>query len=128
MQIKVTGRGLDITPALRDYAQAKVSKFEEFFKNIQKVEVVLEARSIDNVDRRQVAEIRIWLAGLKTIQAQEGGRDMYSAIDQAAQEAKRQIERYKEKKINAPRRQAKRNKIIARKKTPGLSFDLKSGL
>ena len=128
MQIKVTGRGLEITPPLRDYAIEKVSKFEEFFHNIQKVEVILEVRSIDNVDRRQVAEIRIWLAGLKTIQAQEGGRDMYSAIDQATQEAKRQVERFKEKKINASRRKAKKNKIISRIKTPGIPFGLKSGL
>jgi len=67
MQIKVTGRGTDITPAIRDYALDKASKLEEFFSNIQKVEVVIEAHAIDDVEKRQVAEIRAWMAGKKMI-------------------------------------------------------------
>lgn len=110
MQIKVTGRGIEITDPLRDYVHEKVSKLEEFFTNIQKVEVILDARSIDNVERRQVAEIRAWMAGLKMIQALEAGRDVYAAIDLVVEEAKRQIERHKRKHVQEPRRKAERLK------------------
>ncbi|MBN2057294.1 MAG: ribosome-associated translation inhibitor RaiA [Candidatus Saganbacteria bacterium] len=114
MQIKVTGRNIDITSALRDYIHEKVTKLEEFFRNIQKAEVVLETKAIDNVDRRQVAEIRAWLAGKKMIQAVEAGRDAYAAFDMALEEAKRQVERYKEKKVGERRRKGFRFKLLSR--------------
>ena len=110
MQIKVTGRGLDITPPLRDYVLEKVGKLEEFFNNIQKVEVVLEARSIDDAERRQVAEIRAWMAGLKMIQASEAGRDEYAAVDLVIEEAKRQIQRHKRKHVHEQRRKGEKVK------------------
>lgn len=110
MQIKVTGRGLDITPPLRDYVLDKVGKLEEFFNNIQKVEVVLETRPIDDVERRQVAEIRAWMAGLKMIQAFEAGRDEYAAIDLVIEEAKRQIQRHKRKHVHEQRRKGEKVK------------------
>ncbi|MEE8637494.1 MAG: ribosome-associated translation inhibitor RaiA [Candidatus Margulisiibacteriota bacterium] len=110
MQIKVTGRGTEITASLRDYVHEKVSKLEEFFSNIQKVEVILEARSIDDVERRQVAEIRAWMAGLKMIQATEAGRDMYAAVDLVIEEAKRQIQRHKRKHVQEQRRKAEKVK------------------
>jgi ribosomal subunit interface protein len=113
MQISVAGRNMEMTSAIREYAQKKVAKLEEFFHNIQKAEVVLEVRKIDNLEKAQVAEIRAWLAGKKVIQAQEGGRDMYAAIDLAFEEAKRQIQRHKDKHIKEQRRKSAKIKNIA---------------
>ena len=110
MQIKITGRGIEITPSLRDYIHEKVGKLEEFFSNIQKVEVILDARATDDVERRQVAEIRAWMAGLKMIQASEAGRDMYAAVDLVVEEAKRQIQRHKRKHVHEQRRKAEKVK------------------
>lgn len=110
MQIKITGHGTEITASLRDYVHEKVGKLEEFFKNIQKIEVILDARAIDDVERRQVAEIRAWMAGLKVIQALEAGRDMYAAIDLVVEEAKRQIKRHKRKHVQEQRRKAEKVK------------------
>lgn len=120
MQIKVSGHGVEVTDPLRDYVHEKVSKLEEFFSNIQKIEVVLDARSIDNVEKRQVAEIRAWMAGLRIIQAREAGRDMYAAVDLVFEEAKRQIERHKEKHVQEQRRKAERVKQHLRE-SPRLS-------
>ncbi len=106
MQIKITARGTEITTPLKDYVHEKVGKLEQFFNNIQKVEVVLEAHSIDDAERRQVAEIRAWAAGLKFIQATEAGRDMYAAIDLVVEEAKRQMAKHKKKLVQEQRRKA----------------------
>lgn len=114
MQIKITGRSFEITPAIRDYIQAKVGKLEEFSRHIQKIEVVLEAKTIDNVDRRQVAEVRLWLDGLKNIEASEGARDIYAAVDLVLDEARRQIQRFKEKHVTEPRRKAHKEKELYR--------------
>ena len=120
MQIKLTGHGTEITDALRTYVHEKIVKLEEFFKNIQKVEIVLDAREISDAQQRQVAEIRAWMAGNRMIQAREGGKDMYAAFDLALAEAGRQVERHKEKLNHEKRREAKKAKIISRIKTPGL--------
>lgn len=122
MQIIITGRGIEISGPLRDYVQEKAAKLEEFFDNIQKVEVVLDARSINDAERRQVAEIRAWMAGLRVVQATEAGKDMYAAVDLALEEAKRQIEKHKEKMVHEKRRAAKKFKILSRLKFPGLPF------
>jgi putative sigma-54 modulation protein len=114
MQINISGHGLEVSAPLRDYVQEKVSKLEEYFKNIQKVEVVLDARSIDNVDKRQVAEIRAWMAGLKMVQAKEAGRDMYAAVDMALDETKRQIEKHKEKLGHEKIRKSRKWKLLSR--------------
>jgi len=110
MQIKVTGRGTEITPSIRDYALDKASKLEEFFSNIQKVEVVIEAHDIDDAEKRQVAEVRAWMSGKKMIQAKEAGRDAYAALDLVLQEAKRQIEKHKEKHVKERRRKGSKEK------------------
>jgi putative sigma-54 modulation protein len=110
MQINITCRGTEVTPPIRDYAQEKIVKLEEFFSNIQKVEVVLEARDIDDAERAQFAEIRAWMAGFKMIQATAEARDVYAAIDLVIEEAKRQIQKHKEKHVKESRRKASKMK------------------
>ncbi len=122
MQIKVTGHGLEITPPLRDYVHEKIGKLEEFFKSIQKVEVVLDARSIDNAEKRQVAEIRAWMSGHKMINAKEAGRDMYAAIDMVLSEIKRQIEKHKEMLGHEKIRKSRKWKLLSHLRIPGLDL------
>ena len=71
MQIIIRGHGIDVTAPLRDYAEKKFRKLEEFFGNIQKAEVTLEVRKIENKLRNQVAEITVWTAG-KIVRAADG--------------------------------------------------------
>jgi len=113
MHITITGRNVEITPSIRDYAQKKTAKLEEFFQNIQKIEVVLEVKHNENPEKNQEAEIRAWLAGKKVIQAREAGRDLYAAIDLTFEEAKRQILRHKEKHTKEKRRESSKIKNIA---------------
>ncbi|MFA5114256.1 MAG: ribosome-associated translation inhibitor RaiA [Candidatus Margulisiibacteriota bacterium] len=121
MQIQITGHKIELTPALRDYVQGKITKLEEFFSNIQKVEVVLDAKSNADDNKRQVAEIRAWMAGKKMIQSKEAGQDAYAAFDLALDEAKRQVEKHKEKLGHEKRRESKKLKMMSRLKTPGLT-------
>ena len=105
MQIIIRGHGIDVTAPLRDYAEEKFGKLEEFFGNIQKAEVTLEVRKIENQFRNQVAEITVWTAG-KIVRATDGASDLYAAIDQVFQKIERQIEKHKEKLVHEVRRQS----------------------
>ena len=125
MQIQMSARGTKLTPALKKYVQEKVEKLTLFFDGIQKIEVVLEAHKINDVERRQMAEIRLWVSGLKFIEAKEAGRDLYAAIDLAEEEAKRQIQRHKKMLVDEQRRKAGKEKRKQRKKIGyGIGKDL----
>jgi len=114
MQIIIRGHGIDVTAPLRDYAEKKFGKLEEFFGNIQKAEVTLEVRHNENQFRKQVAEITVWTAG-KIVRATDGASDLYAAIDQVFQKIERQIEKHKEKLVHEARRQSGKEKGERRK-------------
>ncbi|MFC1767177.1 ribosome hibernation-promoting factor, HPF/YfiA family [Candidatus Margulisiibacteriota bacterium] len=109
MQITVQGHGMEVTEPLRDYTHKKVGKFEEFFDNIQKVEVTLDARKISSSKRSQVCEITVWTAG-RVIRAAEGTSDMYAAIDLVFDKVARQIEKHKEKMKDKKKKQGHKEK------------------
>jgi putative sigma-54 modulation protein len=110
MQIIVQGHGTNVTAPMRDYAHKKIGKLEQYFHNIQKCEVVLDARSIDDQNLRQVAEVTLWAAGKKVIRATEAAQDMYAAIDLVFEELERQVRKHKDKKVKETRRREKQQK------------------
>jgi len=114
MQIIVQGHGTNVTSAMRDYAFKKIGKIEQFFNNIQKADVVLDARAIDDKTRNQVAEVTLWVAGKKVIRATEAAQDMYAAIDLVCDEVERQVRKHKDKKVKETRRKAKQAKMEER--------------
>jgi len=113
MRIIVQGHNIDVTEALKDYAEKKLSKIEEFFHNVQKAEVTLDFRKIDDKLRNNVAEVTVWTAG-KVIRAVDGGSDMYAAIDQTMSKLLRQVEKHKEKLKHEVRRAGEKMKEAAR--------------
>ncbi|MFA4967614.1 MAG: ribosome-associated translation inhibitor RaiA [Candidatus Margulisiibacteriota bacterium] len=123
MQINIQGHGIELTNPLRDYAIKKISKLEEFSKNIQKAQVVLDARCDDDSKRSQVAEVTVWLDGKKVIHASEAGQDMYAAIDLVLAELEQQVKKYKEKYIKNNRHEAERLKQINHTYLAGTSSD-----
>ncbi|MCX5726279.1 MAG: ribosome-associated translation inhibitor RaiA [Candidatus Saganbacteria bacterium] len=106
MQVKIQGHGLEVTPNLKDYVDKKIAKIERFFKNIQKAEVILDVRDINDANKRHVAEVSMWVSGKKVLRATEGAKDMYSAIDLVFKEIEGQTKRHKEKHVEEVRREA----------------------
>lgn len=115
MQTIIQGHGTSVTGPMKDYAIKKTSKIQEYFNNVQKVEITLDARNTDNLNRTQVAEVTVWAAGKKVIRASEAAKDMYSAIDLALAEIDRQMKKHKEKHVKETRRKAEKMKEEMRK-------------
>ncbi|MBI3085424.1 MAG: ribosome-associated translation inhibitor RaiA [candidate division NC10 bacterium] len=90
MQFSVTGRNLDITLALRGYAEEKLSRLTRYLEPIVAMHVVLSVAK-----HRQIAEVTLRVRDL-TIRAEEESDDMYSSLDLVAEKLERQILRYKE--------------------------------
>jgi putative sigma-54 modulation protein len=91
MNIVVTARHLELTPALREYAEQKVRKFDRYFSHISEVDVTLTAEK-----NRHKADVLIKANGM-LIQAEGATTEIYSAIDEVVEKLERQIKKYKEK-------------------------------
>ncbi|MBI5042468.1 MAG: ribosome-associated translation inhibitor RaiA, partial [Nitrospirae bacterium] len=75
MHIIVNGRHMDVTDALRSYAESKVKKVEKYLPDTTEAVVTLSVQKY-----RHNAEILIKVNGL-LIQAEDKTEEMYSAID-----------------------------------------------
>ena len=91
MQLSVKGRNLEVTDALRSYAEEKLRRLTKYFEHIVTANVVLSLEK-----HRQIAEVTLRVRDL-TIRAEESTEDLYSSIDLVVEKLERQILRYKER-------------------------------
>ena len=95
MQVLVTFRHMDATPALRRYAETKVQRVHKLMRNPIEAHVILEVSK-----RRHIAEITLSGEHLR-ITAKEATADLYSAIDLAMDKVERQIQKRVTKRLAA---------------------------
>lgn len=89
--ITLTGRHLQVTEPMKDYAMEKVSKIERFTDRIIDVNIIMD---IQRFEHR--AEIILKIGNLKIVGS--GNSDnMYVSIDQAVQRITEQLLKYKSK-------------------------------
>jgi putative sigma-54 modulation protein len=89
--IQTTGRHVQITDSMKDYAIDKISKIERFLNRIIDVNVIMDIQKLNHI-----VEI-ILKAGNTKITSKASTTDMYVSIDQAVDKLEKQILRYKSK-------------------------------
>src|SRR4030067_3177764 len=94
MNIIVTGRHLEVTDALKKYAEAKIKKFDRYLTNITEATITL---SIEKY--RHKAEVLLKVNGY-LIQAEGITGEIYSSIDEVGEKLERQVKKYKEKLVS----------------------------
>lgn len=94
MNVIVNGRHLDLTPALKNYAEEKIKKFERYSSNITEAIVTL---SIEKY--RHKAEVLLKANGAM-IQAEGVTGEIYSSIDEVVEKLEKQVKKYKEKLVS----------------------------
>jgi len=57
MEITVTGRHVEITPPIREYAEAKAGKMTKYFDRVSMIEVVAEKRDPRHFDVELIAHV-----------------------------------------------------------------------
>jgi len=102
MDIIVRGKQLKITPAIKDYAQNKLSKSEKFFETIIKMTIELDVKKIRNKDIAHHAKVIISLPGKDEV-LEESDPDLYVAIDKISDKVNRQLKKRHEKMKIRPR-------------------------
>ncbi len=94
MQLSVTGHHIDLTDALRKYAEEKIKRIERHFDHVTNVHVILSTER-----HQQKAEATVHASGADVF-AYAVDDDMYAAIDALADKLDRQILKHKEKLHN----------------------------
>ena len=90
MEMTVTGRHVDITPAIREYAGKKLDHVGIDFPRILSAHYILE------VDKfRHIAELVLQCGNHITIEAREVSEDLYASIDRVVDKVTRQLRKYK---------------------------------
>lgn len=104
MEIDIHGKNLEVTEALRRYAEKKVAKISKFFE-----QEPLEVQVTMAVEREtHIVDITVSVNGL-LLRGEEKTADMYSSIDGAVNKIERQVHKYKTK-IN--RRLREDNRVV----------------
>ena len=98
MRIETHGQQIDVTPAMRDYVETKLSRLGRHFEQPLDVRTQL---SLDKPDHRAEATLNI---NGRTLHADASGVDMYAAIDLLADKLDRLLVKHKEKQVDSHRR------------------------
>ncbi|MCX7116134.1 MAG: ribosome-associated translation inhibitor RaiA [Gammaproteobacteria bacterium] len=94
MHITYTGHHVEVTPALRAYAEGKLNKLTHHSEHITSLHVVFSLEKLV-----QIAEATVSVAKAE-VHARAESADMYSAIDLLVDKLDRQLVKYKEKRQN----------------------------
>ena len=93
MDIKITAKGIKLTPAIKEFINTRVGKVENFFDNIVSAQVLISVEKKIN----QKAEIILHTGAKTTISASAVETNLYKAIDAAAIKAEAQAKKIKSK-------------------------------
>ncbi|MEM9081959.1 MAG: ribosome-associated translation inhibitor RaiA [Planctomycetota bacterium] len=99
MRIDVSTRNMELTDALRDYANEKGEKLPRYYDGVEMLEFVIEHGKNDSF----VTEIRASAEKHDTFVATANGDNVYGTIDLASDKLVRQLTDFKEKLRNNKR-------------------------
>lgn len=90
MRVSVMGRNLDVTVALREYAEKKARKLMKFFTGGE-----VETDVLLSLQRgMQIAEVTVTIGGV-LLRGESRTSDMYASIDEACDRIEQQLRKYK---------------------------------
>jgi putative sigma-54 modulation protein len=96
MKLLIHGRNLEVTPAIRDYTEAKLNRAINHFDDmVKEADVHLSVARNPRVPQ-QTAEVTVFANGT-IIRAQERSENLYASIDLVASKLTRQLRRYKDR-------------------------------
>ena len=90
----VRGENIEVTAAIREYAEKKLSKLERFFDNVPEATAHVNLKVY--TDKTAKVEVTIPLPYL-VLRAEETSIDLYGSIDLVVDKLERQVRKYKTK-------------------------------
>ncbi len=103
MNMIIKGRHMEVTPAIRTYAEGKIGRIAKILDSmILSTEIELFTEKNPSIENGQVAEVTVYTKG-HVIRAKEAASDMYAAIDLVSDKLERQVKKFKTKIVDKHR-------------------------
>ncbi|MCD6300078.1 MAG: ribosome-associated translation inhibitor RaiA [Dehalococcoidales bacterium] len=96
MELQITGKNLELLPAVRRYIERKLGKLGRHLPNITESKVEISEEKTKSPQQRFVVQVTVDSSGT-LLRGEERGEDLFTAIDRVAEVMERQIEHYKGK-------------------------------
>jgi putative sigma-54 modulation protein len=97
MRLQVRGKNVEVSEAIREYAEEKLGRLERQLADPTRVELELAVEKNPSIAANHVAEATIWTKG-PVLRAKEASSDMRASIDLLVDKLERQVSRYREKR------------------------------
>jgi putative sigma-54 modulation protein len=94
MDIKIRGKNVELTPALKGYIEEKMGRLEKYFDQVKAVDVALTVEKNKSIENTQKAEVTVFVNG-SAIRGEEASVSMYSSVDIVVEKLERQLKKYK---------------------------------
>lgn len=111
MLIKVNGKNIEITQAIKDYTREKIGKVVNHFDQIREVQITLNVTKNPSVAENHTAEVTCFLNGLR-IHVKEEAESMYASIDLIADKLSRQLKKHKDKALGKSKTDSIRTNLV----------------
>jgi putative sigma-54 modulation protein len=89
----ISGKHIEITDAIKSYAEEKTSKLPKYYNSINQVEVVIDGGQGGNTSVEIIARAE----HSKVFVSTQAGEDAYRCVDMAVHKLERQLRRAKSK-------------------------------
>lgn len=100
MKLNIKGRNIEVTDALRNYIEKRLSKFNKFLNDLTEIIVTISTEKFTHK-----IDVLLKVNG-HLIQAEGKTEDLYSAVDQVVEKLEKQVLKYKEKVQNKYKKDA----------------------
>lgn len=107
MKITIKGRNIDVTEALRQYIEKRITKFERFLNEVGEAIITVSTEKFTHK-----IDVLFKVNG-HLIQAEGKTEDLYSAVDQVVEKLEKQVLKYKEKIQNKNKKSNKYSQQVA---------------
>lgn len=94
MNYNIRGENIEVTPAIREHVEKKISKLERYFTETPNANVHVNLKTYS--DKNAKVEVTIPMKNL-VLRAEERNTDLYAAVDLITDKLERQIRKHKTK-------------------------------
>lgn len=94
IRYEIHGENIEVTDAIRNYIEEKLSKLERYFANVPEANAHVKVKTYQ--DSRSKIEVTIPLKNV-TLRAEERHDDLYAAIDLIVEKLERRVRKHKTK-------------------------------
>lgn len=93
LDYNVRGENIEVTDAIRDYVEKRLTKLNRYIEESAKANVNLRTYRSDNSGKVEVTIVLPYVV----LRAEDTNADMYAAVDNVSEKIERQIRKYKTK-------------------------------